>query len=166
MSVFPLLNNPLSHFPETELQLFADSLGLFECLPVSPPTTYPPTSLPVCQSVFAEIWEGPIDWCLSSSAIPPGKPFFDSCRSSRIQRKECRCNCTWLRHEKVIICCQGRQRVSVRQELIRYWLPPECSLTLDFNRLHKVDSHWKTQAAEVGEQGRRDGELKRWKRAW
>lgn len=76
--------------------------------------------------------------------------------------QRCCCNCTWLRHEKVIICCQGRQGVSVRQELIRYWLPPECSLTHSHSySFIKLTPRERGETAEVGEQGKERGKWKR-----
>jgi len=116
------------------MQLFTDSIGRLWMAPslflfFLFATPLPPHFLSVSLSLQRERGrEGLKDWCLSSSRIPTRNAFWQLPEQQGAAQR-CWGNCTWLRHEKVIICCQGRQGVSVRQELIRYWLPPECSLT-------------------------------------
>lgn len=101
----------------------------------------------------------------TSPKSPPnqGKPSDSYRESSGVQHKKgCCCNCTWLRHEKVIICCQGRQDVSVRQEpiltasrVLSPFLTYAVFLTCLLSRTRlKVDFLRKRETAEAGKQGK------------
>lgn len=51
-------------------------------------------------------------WCLISDISPLWAHFWQLGMDTQ---QECCCNCIWLRHEKVIMHCQGRQGVSVQR---------------------------------------------------
>lgn len=153
------LNKPLSAPRKRNLswmRLFTESLGTFEGLLLF----FPLHSVPlfhvvcVCQSVFAEIYGGTVR-LMSQLLQDPSRNAFWQLQEQQDWAQRCCCNCTWLRHEKVIICCQGRQGVSVRQELIRYWLPLESSLTHSHS-----DSFIKLTPRERGRQERFGGRKK------
>lgn len=127
---------------------------MLEWLPLFSLCTWSPQLLSV--SLSLQDLEG-TERLMSQLLQDPTRNAFWQLQEQQDTAQRCCCNCTWLRHEKVIICCQERQGVSVRQELIRYWLPPECSLThsLSVTLLYKVDSQRKRETAEVGEQRRK-----------
>lgn len=121
------VNNPpnkrLSSARERNLKLFTKSLGMFEWLQISSICTPPPPKS--CLSVCLRRDLGGPEGLMSQLLQRSTRNAFWQLQLQQDIAQRCCCNCTWLRHEKVIICCQGRQGVSVRQELISYWLPPE-----------------------------------------
>lgn len=140
------------------MQLFTESLGMLEWLPLFSLCTWSPQLLSV--SLSLQDLEG-TERLMSQLLQDPTRNAFWQLQEQQDTAQRCCCNCTWLRHEKVIICCQGRQGVSVRQELIRYWLPPECSLThSQSHSFIKLTPRERGRQPRLGNRGEREKEVK------